>query len=110
MVTARREPEVAARLGGHLEDRARQLAVVVEEAKLDGSVDDDLDTAAIVRFCHAVSLGWLVVEALGLDLPEVEPWTDLIGRLVGSLAPPPPAAHLDPTAPTLRPTTTDQES
>ena len=68
MVTARREPEVAARLGRHLAQRADQLGVLVEEAKLDGSVDPDLDTASIVRFCHAVSLGWCLVEALGLDV------------------------------------------
>jgi AcrR family transcriptional regulator len=99
MVTARREPEVATRLGAHLEQRAAQLAGLVEEAKLDGSVDPALDTAAIVRFCHAVSLGWLLVEALGLDLPETDPWTDLIGRLVGALAPPPRAEPLDLTVP-----------
>lgn len=97
MVTARREPEVAAGLGSHLSRRADQLGVLIEEAKLDGSVDPDLDTASIVRFCHAVSLGWCLVEALGLDLPEAEPWTDLIGRLVGALAPPEIAAKLDLT-------------
>jgi AcrR family transcriptional regulator len=100
MVTARREPEVAARLGRHLAQRADQLGVLVEEAKLDGSVDPDLDTASIVRFCHAVSLGWCLVEALGLDMPEAEPWTRLIARLVGALAPPALAEHLDPTVPT----------
>jgi TetR/AcrR family transcriptional repressor of uid operon len=98
MVTARREPEVAQRLGAHLEQRAAQLAVVIEEAKLDGSVDPTVDTASVVRFCHTVSLGWLLVEALGLDLPAAGPWTDLIGRLVASLAPPELAAHLDLTA------------
>lgn len=99
MVTARREPEVAARLGHHLAQRADQLGVLVEEAKLDGSVDPDLDTASIVRFCHAVSLGWCLVEALGLDIPEAEPWTDLISRLVGALAPVGLAEHLDLTVP-----------
>jgi len=98
LVTARREPEVAARLGAHLEQRAAQLALVVERAKSDGSVDPELDTASIVRFCHAVSLGWLLVEALGLDLPRAQPWTDLITRLVGALAPATLTAHFDLTA------------
>lgn len=102
MVTARREPEVATRLGAHLEARAAQLALLVEEAKREGSIDPDVDTASVVRFCHAVSLGWLLVEALGLDLPEAEPWTQLIGRLVASLAPVEVAAHLDLTvSPTI---------
>ena len=96
MVTARREPEVATRLSRHLARRADQLAVVIEDAKDDGSIDRDLDTASIVRFCHAVSLGWCLVEALGLEIPEAEPWTRLIGRLVGSLAPPDIAVHIDP--------------
>jgi hypothetical protein len=63
------------------------MAALVEEAKLDGSIDDELDTQALVRFCHAVSLGVLSLKALSLDLPEPAPWARLIEQLVGSLAP-----------------------
>ena len=105
LVTARREPEVAARLGAHLEARADQFAVLVDQAKADGTIDPELDSASVVRFCHAVSLGWLLVETLDLDLPAVGPWTDLIDRLVSSLA---PGADGDPTTngtePTAHPT------
>jgi AcrR family transcriptional regulator len=86
IVTARRDPEVAANLRARVDARARLLGDLIEEAKLDGSVGDDLDTLAVVRFCHAVSLGFLCLEALSLDLPEEEPWSHLIERLVGALA------------------------
>ncbi len=88
IVTARRDPEVAAMLRDRVDARARLMGDLVEEAKLDGSVGDDLDTLALVRFCHAVSLGFLCLEALDLDLPEADPWTHLIERLVGALAQP----------------------
>jgi hypothetical protein len=63
------------------------MAALIEEAKLDGTIADDLDTLALVRFCHAVSLGMLSLKALSLDLPDPEPWADLIAQLVGALAP-----------------------
>jgi len=88
ILTARRDPEVAAKLGARVDARANRLADLIEEAKLDGSVGDDLDTLALVRFCHAVSLGFLCLEALDLDLPEPDPWRHLIERLVGALAGP----------------------
>jgi AcrR family transcriptional regulator len=86
IVTARRDPEVAAKLGARVDHRAALLGDLIEEAKLDGSVGDDLDTLALVRFCHAVSLGFLCLEALDLDLPDETPWAHLIERLVGALA------------------------
>jgi AcrR family transcriptional regulator len=96
IITARRDPEVAAKLSARIEDRAGRLADLIEEAKLDGSVTDDLDTLSLVRFCHAVSLGFLCLEALALDLPEADPWHDLISRLVGALADEPVPATTSP--------------
>ena len=87
ITTARRDPELAAMLAGRIEARAARMAALIEEAKLDGTIDEDLDTLALVRFCHAVSLGMLSLKALSLDLPDPDPWGDLIAQLVGSLAP-----------------------
>jgi AcrR family transcriptional regulator len=89
ITTARRDPELAAKLAARIDARAARMASLIEEAKLDGTIDDDLDTLAVVRFCHAVSLGMLSLKALSLDLPDPAPWGDLITQLVGALAPEP---------------------
>jgi AcrR family transcriptional regulator len=86
-VAARRDPEVAAALKAHVAERADRLAALVEQAKVDGRIDAAFDTDAVVRFCHAVGLGFLLVEAIDLEMPEAGPWEALIARLVGSLAP-----------------------
>ncbi len=85
-VAARRDPEIRTVVKGLLEDRAGRLAEIIEAAKADGSVDPAVDTDAAVRFCHAVGLGFLLYEALELDLPLSEPWEALITRLVVALA------------------------
>jgi AcrR family transcriptional regulator len=85
-VAARRDPEIRTVVKAVLEDRAGRLAEIIEAAKADGSVDAAVDTDAAVRFCHAVGLGFLVYEALELDLPLSEPWEALITRLVVALA------------------------
>jgi AcrR family transcriptional regulator len=89
-VAARRDPEVRSQLGGLIQDRASVLAELVEEAKLDGSIDPDLDTKSLVLFCHAVGLGFLLYDAIDMSLPDAEPWEQLINRLVGAVAPPEP--------------------
>ena len=87
IITARRDPDLAAALSARIEARAARMSALIEEAKLDGTIADDLDTLALVRFCHAVSLGMLSLKALSLDLPDPDPWGDLIAQLVGALAP-----------------------
>jgi AcrR family transcriptional regulator len=86
-VAARRDPEVANVVRAVLEDRAARLAELVETARATGDVDAGLDTQSIVRFCHAVGLGFLLYEAVSLPLPPAEPWQQLINRLVASVAP-----------------------
>jgi TetR/AcrR family transcriptional regulator, repressor for uid operon len=86
-VAARRDPEVRIQLERLVEERAAVLSDLVEEAKLDGSIDSDLDTTSLVRFCHAVGLGFLLYDAISISLPQVEPWEQLINRLVGAIAP-----------------------
>jgi len=95
-VAARRDPEIRVGVKAILEERAARLAEIIEAAKADGSVDPAVDTDAAVRFCHAVGLGFLIYDALDLDLPRAAPWEDLITRLVVALAAPGP----DPTTTT----------
>lgn len=84
-VAARREPEVARMLRELMEERAGELTTLVEEAKNAGVVDPSLDSFSIVRFCHAVGLGFLLFGALGLEQPDPEPWEALIQRLVDAV-------------------------
>ncbi len=88
-VAARRDPEVASLMRNLLEQRAATFAELVERAKAAGQIEADLDTDAIVRFCHAVGFGFLVFGAIDLDHPPAAPWEQLIGRLVAALAEPP---------------------
>ncbi len=85
-VAARRDPEVATLIRGLLDQRAEKLAVLVEEAKASGLVHEALDTASIVRFCHAVGFGFLLFGAVEVDQPAPEPWEALINQLVESLS------------------------
>lgn len=87
-VAARRDDEVRESLQKILEERSGLLAELIETAKADGSLDTALDTESVVAFCHAVGLGFLLFSAISHPLPSVQPWEQLITRLVAALAPP----------------------
>jgi AcrR family transcriptional regulator len=87
-VAARRHPEVADLMRRRMLDRRARLAEVIEAAKATGGIDPDLDTDAVVSFCHAVGLGFLVFEAIDLPVPESAPWEALISRLVAAVGAP----------------------
>jgi AcrR family transcriptional regulator len=84
-VAGRRDPEVAAMLRRAIDEQAL-LTAFVEEAKSTGAIDPELDTLSIVRFCHAVALGFLLFGAIDLDRPDPGPWETLIARLVDAVA------------------------
>ena len=86
-VAGRRDPEVAELVRERIDLRGQAMAGLIEKAKENGTVDPSLDTESIVRFCHAVGLGFLVFEAVGMDKPAAEPWEQLIVRLVSALHP-----------------------
>lgn len=92
-VASRRDPEILDAVKAVMEERGARLAEVLEAAKADGSLDSALDTDSLVTFCHAVGLGFLIFDAIQIDLPQPGPWEDLITRLVVALA-------TNPTAPT----------
>ena len=85
-VAGRRDPEVAGMLRRIIEERTVSLTALVEEAKSTGAIDPALDTRSIVRFCHAVALGFLLFGAIDLDRPDPGPWETLIARLVDAVA------------------------
>ena len=86
---ARHEPDVAKIMRAGMDQRRGSLEEIVEAAKADGGIDASLDTAAVVTFCHAVGLGFLLLEVLDSPLPETDAWEALIGRLVEAVAPRP---------------------
>jgi AcrR family transcriptional regulator len=87
-VASRRDPEIRDAVRALMDERADRLGAVLETAKADGSLDPTLDTASLVSFCHAVGLGFLIYDALGVDLPDSQPWEQLITRLVAAVATP----------------------
>jgi AcrR family transcriptional regulator len=87
-VAARRDPEVAVMLRRVVEQRSEALTELIDDAKGTGGIDPALDTLSIVRFCHAVGLGFLLFGAIDLGRPRPEPWEVLIARLVDAVAEP----------------------
>lgn len=84
-VAARRHSEVAGMLRRVIDRRADELTALVDEAKRTGAIDADLDTLSVVRFCHAVGLGFLLLGAIDLSRPDPRPWEALIDRLVAAV-------------------------
>ncbi len=71
-----------------MNDRRDRLAEIVEGAKATGGIDDEIDTDSLVTFCHAVGLGFLLLEVLDAPLPDSSAWEHLIGRLLAAVGDP----------------------
>lgn len=84
-VAARRHPEVAEVLRKRVLERRDRFTAIIEAAKADGGIDESLDTASLVLFCHALGFGFLLVDALELTTPEPARWQALIAHLVDAL-------------------------
>lgn len=94
---ARHEPDVAGLLRDRMEERHERLARIVDAAKATGGIDADLDTTAMVTFCHAVGLGFLLLEVVDLPLPDTRSWEALIARLLAAVGD--PGAFAGPDSP-----------
>lgn len=87
-VAARRDPEVAALVRDQFLERRARLASLVDAGKEAGIVNAEVDTGAVVHFAHAVGLGFLLYEAVGVAHPSPEAWEDVVRRVVAALDPP----------------------
>jgi TetR/AcrR family transcriptional regulator, repressor for uid operon len=87
VVAARRDPEVAAVLKGALMARRALWAEIIDASKERGLLDPDVDTEALVHFAHAVGLGFLAYEAVGVGHPDPDAWQHLIAQLIASVTP-----------------------
>lgn len=92
IVAAQRHPEVATLLAERFTNREAQLAELLDVGKRAGVVDATVPTEAVSRFLVMISLGSLLVAALGLPTVDEDEWTAVITDLVGLFGP-------DPTRP-----------
>lgn len=98
-VAARSDPEVQERLRDTMMPRIDMATEAHEEWRDRAGVDPALDMRALVTLIWSADLGLGVLAALGVDLPDVEAWSELMRRMLTSLEA--PDAH--PGAPTPRP-------
>jgi AcrR family transcriptional regulator len=87
-VASRREPELRETLRCAIDERVGKLTALIEAGKESGQIDPSLDSFSVVRFCHAVGLGFLLFGALGVERPDPEPWEALINRLIEAVSEP----------------------
>jgi AcrR family transcriptional regulator len=83
-VTARREPEVAQALAEANAAFLERMAPLAAAARLDGTVDDDIDPDAVVFLVRILHLGLLLHRGSGLPGPDDKAWQVLVERLVAS--------------------------
>lgn len=84
-VAGRREPGLARTLRAVIDERVDHLTELIDQGKQTGSIDPELDTLSVARFCHAVALGFLLLNALELERPKSDPWDALINRLIEAI-------------------------
>jgi AcrR family transcriptional regulator len=87
-VAARRDPGVAAMLRHAMTTRDREMTELIEAGKGEGVIDPALDTFAVVQFCQALALGFLLFGAIEKVRPDPGRWEALIGRLIEAVVPP----------------------
>ena len=87
IVASRRDSELSEMLGRGLEDQGLRLAKIIEEAKSDGQFDNSIDTASIVAFAQAISLGFTIFRTLNTPMPEPKEWQVVIDRVISSALP-----------------------
>jgi AcrR family transcriptional regulator len=84
-VAARREDDLAALVRSLIAERLRAIGAIVELAKREGSVADDVSGDALSRFGIVLALGSLLYTSIGIDRPDAGEWSALIHRIVRSL-------------------------
>jgi AcrR family transcriptional regulator len=87
-VAARREPEVADAITDANERWIAATAPLVEAALVDGTIDDDVDAAAVLYLVRVLRLGLLLQRGAGIPSPEPEAWQALMHRVVASFGRP----------------------
>lgn len=79
---ARNESDVRDMLRERMSERHDLLIRIVDAAKDGGGIDPTIDTQALVTFCYALGLGFLLLEVLDLTVPGQDAWDGLLDRLL----------------------------
>jgi hypothetical protein len=61
------------------------VASVVEQARADGDLAEDVDPAALARFGTALALGYHLIHSAGAPEPDRDGWVSLMAHVVSSL-------------------------
>jgi len=99
-VAARADPDVRKRLRDTMVPRIDMATEAHEEWRDRAGVDPSLDMRALVTLIWSADLGLGVLNAMGVELPDADAWSDLMRRLLKSLE----APDAQPGPPTPRPT------
>jgi AcrR family transcriptional regulator len=84
LVAARRDPAVAALMGGQMGERTGLLAALVRAGQGRGQLDPGLSARAIAHFCFLLALGGALVTPDLHDVGEEE-WAALLARIAAAL-------------------------
>lgn len=76
------ETAVRDMLRDRMSERHELLQRIVDAAKDEGGIDPTIDTQALVTFCYALGMGFLLLEVLDLEVPDQLAWDDLLDRLL----------------------------
>lgn len=83
-VAARRDDDLSTLVRGLVDERVTSIGAIVERARAEGTVADDVDTDALTRFALVLALGSLLYTSIGIDRPDQDAWGSLIRRIVRS--------------------------
>jgi AcrR family transcriptional regulator len=87
-VAARRHPEIADAIAEADAHWRRAAQVLVDAARRDGTVADDVDPDAVLFLVRVLRLGLLLHRASGLPEPAAGPWSALVARIVAGIGAP----------------------
>ena len=87
-VTARREPEVARALAEANDVFRDRVAPLLDAARRDGTVADDVDPEAALFLVRILHLGLLLHRGSGLPGPDEDAWQTVVTRVVASIGRP----------------------
>jgi hypothetical protein len=63
------------------------MTELIDAGKATGVIDPALDTMAMVQFCQALALGFLLFGAIDKQRPAAAPWQALIDCLIAAVEP-----------------------
>ena len=87
LVAARRDRDVAAKIGGHLRERDDWLVGLIRQGQAEGAFDPDLSAEPAARYCLMLLVGSILLPAAGLPSVDRDEWAALIDRLGDALRP-----------------------